>query len=392
MIDTPPPGARLYYDFTRDPFCQKALDRSMINRPFDNLLTNSQFVDSDGNGVPDTWTSTTQSGFSGNVSIENESVKIEITASPSTPGTNGIQIAQWIDNVVPGQAYSCKCIAKVGSSDVVAMIRLAWHDGTSFLSGTFSASTSLAEDTELTIENAVAPANAVRAQLILRLIVASAGDTGIGWFKAPVLIRHSRLGSTDKSAYLYGPKWTPEGLSFDGVDDYCIIENNADADITIVSPERPLTLSVVTKPLAEESMFILSKNYELESSYQYALYYSGSSASKRLQSIFYGLSSAYTPGVSLSVNEQIYYTLSYDGTVVKEYKNGVLVSSAPRTGTLISRPYFYLGCKMNNPSTLQKTLFYKGTISEIYIGHAQPDELISWFERTGRFEKYGIPR
>jgi len=391
MIDTPPPGARLYYDFTTDPFCQKALDRSMINRPFDNLLTNSQFVDSDGDGVPDSWISTTQSGFAGNVSIENESIKIEITASPSTPGSNGIQIAQWIDNVVPGQAYSCKCIAKVGSSDVVAMIRLAWHDGTSFLSGTLSASTSLTEDTELIIENAVAPANAVRARLMLRLIVASDGNTGIGWFKAPVLIRHSRLSLPDKSAYLYGPKWTPEGLEFDGVDDYCIVENNTDADITVATPEKPLTFGIVTRPTEASSMFALSKNYEGTTTYQYAIYYNGSD-NKRLQAIMSSLSNSYSPGIDVNVGELVYYVVSYNGLTIKEYKNGLLSGSVARTGALISRPYFYLGCKMNNPTSGSRSLFYKGTISEVYIGHAQPDELISWFERTGRFEKYGIPR
>jgi len=391
MIDTPPPGARLYYDFTTDPFCQKALDRSMINRPFENLLTNSQFVDSDGDGVPDSWISTTQSGFAGNVSIENESIKIEITASPSTPGSNGIQIAQWIDNVVPGQAYSCKCIAKVGSSDVVAMIRLAWHDGTSFLSGTLSASTSLTEDTELIIENAVAPANAVRARLMLRLIVASDGNTGIGWFKAPVLIRHSRLSLPDKSAYLYGPKWTPEGLEFDGVDDYCIVENNTDADITVATPEKPLTIGIVTRPTEASSMFALSKNYEGTTTYQYAIYYNGSD-NKRLQAIMSSLSNSYSPGIDVNVGELVYYVVSYNGLTIKEYKNGLLSGSVARTGALISRPYFYLGCKMNNPTSGSRSLFYKGTISEVYIGHAQPDELISWFERTGRFEKYGIPR
>ena len=391
MIDIPPPGARLYYDFTTDPFCQKALDRSMINRPFENLLTNSQFVDSDGDGVPDSWISTTQSGFAGNVSIENESIKIEITASPSTPGSNGIQIAQWIDNVVPGQAYSCKCIAKVGSSDVVAMIRLAWHDGTSFLSGTLSASTSLTEDTELIIENAVAPANAVRARLMLRLIVASDGNTGIGWFKAPVLIRHSRLSLPDKSAYLYGPKWTPEGLEFDGVDDYCIVENNTDADITVATPEKPLTFGIVTRPTEASSMFALSKNYEGTTTYQYAIYYNGSD-NKRLQAIMSSLSNSYSPGIDVNVGELVYYVVSYNGLTIKEYKNGLLSGSVARTGALISRPYFYLGCKMNNPTSGSRSLFYKGTISEVYIGHAQPDELISWFERTGRFEKYGIPR
>ena len=387
MIDTPPPGARLYYDFTRDPFCQKALDRSMINRPFENLITNSQFVDSDGDGVPDNWTFTIQSGFSGNVSIENEYAKIEITASPSTSGTSGIQIAQWIDNVVPGQAYSCKCIAKVGSSDVVAMIRLAWHDGTSFLGGTLSASTSLTEDTELIIENAVAPENATRAQLILRLIVASAGNTGIGWFKSPELIRHSTFKQPDKSAWLYGPKWAPDGLEFDGVDDYCIVENNADADITVATRERPLTISVVARPTGDVQSYLFAKNNDANTN-QYGILYSPSAPS-RLRFRTNDLGAMFSLGVPVVANEILFYVVTYDGVSLDEYKNGRLVSTTNVSGTLTSRNHIHIGCRK---STSAREYYYKGTISELYIGHAIPDELIHWFERTGRFEKYGIPR
>lgn len=386
-----PPGARLYYDFTTDPFCQKALDRSMINRPFDNLLTNSQFVDRDGNGIPDYWSySITGSGFNGKCSIEEDYTKIEITESPSQVGVNGPQIAQFIDNLVPGQILSCKCIARVDSPNVIARLRLAWYNGGYSLGGTYATSTTSTEDIEMTIENAVAPENVTRAQFILRLSPASDGNVGSAWFKAPVLIRHSRLGLPNKSAILYGPKWTPSGLEFDGIDDYCQVENNADADITVATPEKPLTIGIVTRPTEASSMFALSKNYGDTTTYQYAIYYN--SDNKRLQAIMSDLNNAYSPGIAVDVGELVYYVVSYNGLTIKEYKNGLLYGSAARTGALISRPYFHLGCKMNNPTSGSRSLFYKGTISEIYIGHAQPDELISWFERTGRFEKYGIPR
>ncbi|ODM27644.1 hypothetical protein A7W90_16275 [Clostridium sp. Bc-iso-3] len=387
----PPPNAVLYYDFTRDPFCQKSLDLSMANKSFQNLLINPQMNDNNGDGLPDSWTTYNPSGISADYLIDDEYTKIELTES--TTASTGAQLSQNITDIAPGQIFSCRCIARVSSPDVIARLQISYYTDAGYGGVIGNIATTTNEvDTVLSIENAIVPATAIRLQILLRLLPSVSGNIGTAWFKSPELIRHSTFTIPNKSARLYGPQWVPDGLLFDGIDDYCELENNADADITDVTPEKPLTISVVTKPLVEESMFILSKNYELASSYQYTLYYSGSSSNKRLQSIIHGLSSSYTPGVSLSVNEQIYYILSYDGIILKEYKNGVLTSSAPRTGSLTSRPYFYLGCKMNNPASGQKTLFYKGIISELYVGHAQPDQLIHWFARTGRFEKYGIAR
>ncbi len=390
MYDTPP-GARLYYDFTRDPFAQKSLDLSYTSRPFDNLVTNPQFSDNNGDGLPDNWPTYNPSGIVGYYSLENGYTKIELTES--TTATTGAQLSQTITNIAPGQVFSCRCVAKVSSSNVIARLQISYFTDAGYGGVIGNIATTTSEtDTVLSVENAVVPSAAVRIQILLRLLPAASGNTGVGWFKSPELIRHSTFKQPDKSAWLYGPKWAPDGLEFDGVDDYCIVENNTDADITVATPERPLTIGIVTKPLVDASMFLLSKSYEFTTTYQYAIYYSGSVTNKRLQTIFSDFEYNYSPGISLSVGEVAHYIMAYNGSVLQEYKNGALMNNVARTGILTSRPYFYLGCKMNNPATLQKTLFYKGTISELYIGHAQPDELISWFERTGRFEKYGIAR
>ena len=389
MNNTPPPGARLYYDFTTDPFCQKALDRSMINIPFDNLLTNSQFVDSDGNGIPDNWSTYNPSGIVADYSLENEYAKIELTES--TTASTGPQLSQNITNIAPGQVFSCRCVAKVSSSNVRALLQISYYTGAGYGGIIGNTATTTSEtDTVLSVENAVIPSTAVRIQILLRLLPTASGDTGVGWFKSPELIRHSTFKQPDKSAWLYGSKWTPSGLEFDGIDNYCQVENNADADITVATPEKPLTIGIVTRPTEASTMFALSKNYRDTTTYQYAICYNPDN--KRLQAIMSDLNNAYSPGIAVDVGELVYYVVSYNGLTIKEFKNGLLSGSAARTGALISRPYFHLGCKMNNPTSGSRSLFYKGTISEIYIGHAQPYELISWFERTGRFEKYGIPR
>jgi len=389
--DVPPPNAGLYYDFTRDPFAQKVLDLSMANKPFPNLLVNPQFVDANGNGVPDHWSVYNPAGISATYSMENGYAKVELIESTTT--VTGAQLSQNITNIAPGQIFSCRCIAKVSSPDIRAQLQISYYTEAGYggVVGN-TVSTTDATDTLLSVENAVVPPGAIRIQILLRLIPNTSGAVGIGWFKAPELIRHSTFKQPDKSAWLYGPKWAPDGLEFDGVDDYCTVENNADADITVATRERPLTIGIVTKPLVDASMFLLSKSYELTTTYQYAIYYSGSGTKKRLQTIFSDFENNYSPGISLSIGEVAHYIMTYNGSFLREYKNGALMNNVAKTGILTSRPYFYLGCKMNNPATLQKTLFYKGTISELYIGHAQPDELIHWFERTGRFEKYGIAR
>lgn len=209
-------------------------------------------------------------------------------------------------------------------------------------------------------------------------------------FCQKALDRSGRIRNVDKSAYLYGPKWVPIGLEFDGVDDYCEVENNEDADITVATPEKPLTLAVVAKPMANTTMFLASKNYELYTTYQYGIYYEGST--QLFRSVFSDLDNVYSQGVRSSIGETIYYITSFDSTILREYKNGQLRNALPRAGDIASRPYLYFGCRMENPGIARKTLFFQGTISEIYVGHAQPNELISWFERSGRFERYGIAR
>lgn len=382
--DECPPNAALHYDFTRDPSCQKALDLSGINKPFDNLLINSQFEDADKNGIPDYWPVYNPAGIVANYLLDGDTIKIELIESTTT--VTGAQLSQNITNSAPGQIFSCRCIAKVSSPDIRAQLQISYYTEAGYggVVGN-TVSTTDATDTLLSVENAVVPPDAIRIQILLRLIPNTSGAVGIGWFKSPELIRHLSLDRPDKSTYIYGAKWTPEGLSFDGVDDYCQVENNADADITVATSERPLTIAIVARPKGNAQAYLLGKNNDANTN-QYSVLYSGSG---KIQFRTNDLGSVFSPGISANQDEIVYYVISYDGANLKEYKNGTLISTLAKSGNLTSRPHIHLGCRK---SAASREYYYQGTISELYVGHAQPDEIISWFERTGRFEKYGIAR
>jgi len=313
---------------------------------------------------------------------------MKISLESSTTTTTGPQATQSITNIVAGQIFSCRCVAKVDSPNVAALLRIAWYSGSvfgGFIGDTTVARTTNTEDTVLQVENAVIPAEATRCVIMLRIVATTAGNTGTAWFKSPELIRHSTFKRPDKSAWLYGPKWVPDGLEFDGVDDYCVVENNADADITVATRERPLTISVVARPTGDVQSYLLAKNNDANTN-QYGILYSPSAPS-RLRFRTNDLGDMYSLGVPVVANEILFYVVTYDGVSLGEYKNGRLVSTTNVSGTLTSRNHIHIGCRK---STSAREYHYKGTISELYIGHAQPDELMSWFERTGRFEKYGI--
>lgn len=380
----PPPNAVLYYDFTRDPFCKKSLDLSMVSKSFPNLLINPHFNDEDGNGRPDYWLLYNPAGIVANYTLEGSTIKIELIESATT--VTGAQLSQSITNIAPGQIFSCRCIAKVSSPDIRAQLQISYFTDSGY-GGVVgkTVSTTDATDTLLSIENAVVPPDAIRIQILLRLIPNISGAVGIGWFKSPELIRHLSLDRPDKSTYIYGPKWTPEGLDFDGVDDYCSVENNADADITVATSERPLTIAIVARPKGNAQAYLLGKNNDANTN-QYSVLYSRSG---KIQFHTNDLGSVFSPGISANQDEIVYYVISYDGANLKEYKNGTLISTLAKSGNLTSRPHIHLGCIK---SAASREYYYQGTISELYVGHAQPDELISWFERTGRYEKYGIAR
>lgn len=380
----PPPNAVLYYDFTRDPFCQKSLDLSMANKSFQNLLINPHFNDADKNGIPDYWPTYNPSGISANYTLEGSTIKIELIES--TTAATGAQLSQNITDIAPGQIFSCRCVAKVSAPGVRAQLQISYYTDAGYggVMGN-TVSTTDATDALLSVENAIVPADAIRIQILLRLIPNASGNTGSGWFKAPELIRNSTFTQPNKSAMLYGPKWTPEGLGFDGVDDYCQVENNADADITVATSERPLTIAIVARPKGNAQAYLLGKNNDANTN-QYSVLYSGSG---KIQFRTNDLGSVFSPGISANQDEIVYYVISYDGANLKEYKNGTLISALAKSGNLTSRPHIHLGCRK---SAASREYYYQGTISELYVGHAQPDEIISWFERTGRFEKYGIAR
>ncbi len=175
---------------------------------------------------------------------------------------------------------------------------------------------------------------------------------------------------------IYGAKWVDgkygKALSFDGIDDYVDCGNDA-----TLNPEREITVEAWYKPISFSGTGndpIIGKGYYSHTypHYQYHLGVSGDTYSN--YNAMFGLSvaaggSSKTSGTNNGfwiAGSWYHLAGTYDGTKVKFYVNGVLISSTPASGVISNYgKNVYLAKFSNKFSNLEHYL--PGTIDEVRI-------------------------
>lgn len=376
--DEPPPGAVGYWDFTRD-LGSKVLDLSGRNSDFPNLvLSPAMNVDSNADGVVNDFTSVTLAGVTATYQLDDNAQRINITGGTAVDSAS----VQQDISCAAGQILTFGVTGRI-SGNVTIEIQVDWYNGATYLSsntGTSFVSTTYA----LTHMTATAPTSTTLVKIKCRVKPNAIGNTGSAWFKNAKVIRHSTFNTPDKSTYLYGGVRRPLGLQFDGVDDYCTIENNNDLDITTATPDRPLVLSACIRPdLVDGTVrYILSKNGSSSTDRQYALV----CYNNEIYVILNGTGKARFP---YTVGQWIDVVFVWNGSNSYGFRNGVQTGTTyTATDTLVSMPNIRMGCFMNGSSTSN---FFQGIINDVMVSRS-PDikGLIEWRKKY-IYPKVGIP-
>jgi len=152
------------------------------------------------------------------------------------------------------------------------------------------------------------------------------------------------------------------GLTFDGVNDYLTVPNSPSLDISGTG----LTLSMWINPqaLSGGDSVVLGKFWNATMTspyYQYGLELAGGTVPVFYVGTTSGVLSA-SMGSALVLNQWSYLAVVFDGSQVKFYLNGALVTTAslPATITARSNP-FRLGADNNTQQ------FFKGSLDEVRI-------------------------
>lgn len=389
--DEAPPGARLYYDFTRDPFCGKALDASgkFAGVTLTNLIDGSF-----------------ESGLTGWYTLAKTPV---VSSIQKRSGNNSLQILvnnegsaayRDVDATDGDILYCCAWIYRI---DGPISVRLFDRSG---VNNPVTVNTPTEQNVWEFISLTKIAANG-GARLYIHTSVSNTSEYYIDDIFVRNLTKEFGKGkepstdqmneymkmqsyftsaaySMDKSAVLYGPKWVPQGLLFDGVDDHCIVNDNPDVDIITASYEKPLGIWSVFATYSDlGNKWVFTKNDDTAGETQYGLYYTYTG--QKVECWLEGANRVVIPEGSIQVNVLYFVGFIWDGSTVSCHINGKLVGTGSFSGTLTSRPNIRLGCRGNN------TLFLKGLISEMLITQgSNARDIINWFQRTGKAQKYGI--
>jgi hypothetical protein len=152
------------------------------------------------------------------------------------------------------------------------------------------------------------------------------------------------------------------GLTFDGVNDYITVPNSSSLNIA----GSGLTLSMWIKPqaLAGGDSVVLGKFWNATMTspyYQYGLELTGGTVPNFFIGTTGGPLSA-SMGSALALNQWSYLAVVFDGSQVKYYVNGVLVTTASLPATITARTNpFGIGADANTQQ------FFKGSLDEVRI-------------------------
>lgn len=140
--------------------------------------------DSDKNGIVDDFIKEVSADVSATYSLDSENSCQKIELKSPTSNTNGAKVYQWFP-VNPGERINISFQAKV-SGNVKVRYYTAWFNGNTNLGSTSSVYCDKTEFTTVRSLNLLAPANATRAQFIIRLIPIDSNSTGSIWVKNAV--------------------------------------------------------------------------------------------------------------------------------------------------------------------------------------------------------------
>jgi hypothetical protein len=204
-----------------------------------------------------------------------------------------------------------------------------------------------------------------------RPVIAKPDPDFVGWWKlenegSGAAIDYS--GNDRDGILMGGPQWVDGylggALKVDGVDDY--VETNYAQDLAkwtvctwVMSPAAPAA-TAATGPVHREKNFQINWNH-------------GTAADRGAAGLRVGGTWSFASFGTLSANTWYHLAASFDGTTLKAYTNGVLITTTPVSGV----PDAEVGTLKFGRHSTTATNFFAGTIDDVRVyGRALTDEEI----------------
>lgn len=148
-----------------------------------------------------------------------------------------------------------------------------------------------------------------------------------------------RSGMCGEPAVLEGkdgklPSWNTRGLSFDGIDDWLVVKNNDNINLTGATPQKPIIWWFDFQLYGNnDHQWFVRKPGDDSVVSQYGLYYNGvrKNIVLRLNSATTDYS---TPDYIFANGEICFFAITWDGLEIRSYKNGRYLSKKNFSTTL----------------------------------------------------------